>query len=109
MVASWPRWRSRTSSSPGPENVPVNDHLPGVVTDCPPARNLVVTMDRNGLLVDLTLALVRQGSGRHPPPAAGGRRHPRAVSQGEKDSDGLGGADAGAATGEPGTRATQGP
>jgi hypothetical protein len=44
MVASWPRSRSRDSNSPGPEAVPVNDQLLGVVTDCPPAQHLVVTM-----------------------------------------------------------------
>jgi hypothetical protein len=56
MVASWPRWRSRDSNSLGPENVPVKDHLLGMVTDCPPAQNLIVTMAR--LVFDPTLALV---------------------------------------------------
>jgi hypothetical protein len=39
MVASWPRWHSRDSNSLGPENVPVNDHLLGMVTDCPQHRS----------------------------------------------------------------------
>jgi hypothetical protein len=28
--------------------VPVNDHLLGVVTDCPPAPSLIVTMGNKG-------------------------------------------------------------
>jgi hypothetical protein len=79
MVASWPRWRSRNSSSPGPEAVPVNDQLLGMVTDCPPAQHLVVTMATTGL-VDPTLAL---GAAKVRPPAppaagAGGSREQRA-------------------------------
>jgi hypothetical protein len=79
------------------------------VTDCSPAWKLVVTMGNKGLVLDLTLALVaakvkpRPG---HQQRVAGGS--PRTASQGE-GNDRLGGADAGAATGEPGTRATQGP
>jgi hypothetical protein len=47
--------------------VPVNDHLLGMVTDCRPAQNLIVTMATNGLVVDLTLALVAAEV--RPPPA----------------------------------------
>jgi phosphohistidine phosphatase SixA len=83
MVASWPRWRSRDSSSPGPENVPVNDHLPGVLTDCPTAPNLVVTMGNKWARRPDARAGCGTGSCRHPPPAAGGRRHPRAAGQDE--------------------------
>jgi hypothetical protein len=93
MVASWPRSRSRDSNSPGPEAVPVNDQLLGVVTDCPPAQHLVVTMATTGL-VDLTLAL---GAAKVRPPAATSsrcRRQPRTASQ-ARATDGLGGGVAG--------------
>jgi hypothetical protein len=78
-----------------------------VVTDCPPAQNLV-TWATNGLLVDPTLALVAaqgQAATRHQQQqVAGGSRAQRA----RRGYRWTGGVDAGAATREPGTRATQG-
>jgi broad specificity phosphatase PhoE len=85
MVASWLRWRSRASSSPGPENVPVNDHLPGVVTDCPPARNLVVTMDRKRAP---RRPDARAGAARVRPPPATSSRWPAAPEGGEPGREG---------------------
>jgi hypothetical protein len=77
MVASWPRLRSRDSSSRGPERVPVNDHLFGVLIDCPPAQNLLGTWATNGLVLDLTLTLVAatgQAASRHQQQVASGTR-----------------------------------
>jgi hypothetical protein len=57
MVASWPRSRSRDSNSPGPENVPVVDHLFRVVTDCASACKLA-TRANERLAIDSTLGRV---------------------------------------------------
>jgi hypothetical protein len=69
--------------------VPVNDHLLGVVADCPPAQHLVVTMGTNGLVVDLTLALV---AAEVRPPSAPSCRWPAAAERSEPGEapDGLG-------------------